>query len=283
MPKKRKTHYTFEENEKGVKVLTEKPLERNENFQAKRSRKFCLVSYIDRNALEYFVKSQPWIQHWAMCSHDKDIKDDGTPKEFHTHILLYTYDGKTSSAIKKIFDRYSAEVYKNEDTEAQNTLCQVAHDMPYQWRYLIHKDNPEKARYEQIERICDDFSYWHKMELSQGMTASDNNTGLAMVEDILAGTATREMCRRYGKDYIYHAPLLKSACHDIAREEYDQKHLDFKEVCEFLLSGSNVPFKEDYKYVFFMVLDYIRKECQVVYNSKINIYLDEGEKNADNA
>ena len=274
MPKKRKTQIVFEENKDGVKVLTEKPIERNENFKARRSRKFCLISYIDRHALERFVISQEWIQHWAMCSHDRDIKEDGTVKGFHTHILLYTYDAKTSTAIRKIFDRYSAEVYQYEDVKPQNTLCQECHDMPYQWRYLIHKDNPERAQYEEIERICDDFSYWHKMETTLGMTASDTNSGLAMVEDILAGTSTREMCRRYGRNYIYHVPHLMNVAHNIAKEEFNGGQWDFKEVCSLLLDGTN-KFSEEYKYIFFMILDYIKSECITQYNAKVDFYLNE--------
>ena len=109
-----------------------------------RDRKFCLTSYIDYNSITHFLKRCEWVQHWAVCYHDSDLNDDGTPKRPHTHILLYTYNAKTASAIKKNFDRYSAEIYRGTDIEPQNTLTQICFDMPTQWRYLIHADDRDK-------------------------------------------------------------------------------------------------------------------------------------------
>ncbi len=247
------------------------------NARVVRSRKFCLISYIDRTALEKFLTSAVWVQHWALCSHDRDVKEDGTPKEFHTHILLYTYDAKTASSVKKIFDRYSAEIYQNEDMEAQNTLCQVMNDVAYQWRYLVHKDNPDKAQYEEVERICDNYAYWLNACQSQGMTASDSNSGLSMVEDMLAGTKTIEMVRRYGREYIYHSHMLEKTCHNIIRDELradvDNGNMNMLDFFPLLLE--NAPLKKEDIQIFFNVLDYIRSECIITYNSKINIYLDE--------
>lgn len=255
-------------------------------IQEKRSRRFSLTTYIDREAVESFVSSQSWVQHWAMCTHDRDIKEDGTPKEVHTHILLYTYDAKTSSALRKIFDRFSAELYEGTDKEVQNTMCQVLYDTVYMWRYLVHKDDKDKAQYDDLERICDDFAYWTKLEKSQGMTDSKENMGLQVFNDILDGVTTRELIERYGKDYIYHAHMYKQVVCDYNREEsvkawrseLDKKAMfDITDLFPLLLEGS--PFTKATLNAFNLVLDYIKRECLFTYNSKINLYLEDKNEN----
>lgn len=94
----------------------------NKAFQEKRSRSFCITTYIERNALERFLKSSQWLRHWAYCEHDKDTDEKGNPKTSHIHVILYTYNSKTSSAVKKLFDRYSAQIYYGTGIEPQNTL-----------------------------------------------------------------------------------------------------------------------------------------------------------------
>ena len=64
---------------------TEQVNRRKPQIKEKRSRKFCLSSYIDVRALEPYISTQPWVQHWAMCTHDRDLKEDGSTKETHTH------------------------------------------------------------------------------------------------------------------------------------------------------------------------------------------------------
>lgn len=132
-----------------------------------RDRKFSLTSYIRPEQLEILLRRSDWIQHWAYCTHNKDVLADGSLKEVHTHVILYTYNAKTSSAIRKIFDRYAVEICK-EGEKPQNTLCQVCSDMVSAYRYLIHADQKNKAQYEPLERVCDDYAYWQKLEESCG-------------------------------------------------------------------------------------------------------------------
>lgn len=183
------------------------------------SRRFCLVSYIEPDALLKFLQSRTWIQHWAMITHDNDVLEDGSPKEKHTHVLLYTFSHKSSSAIKKNFDRFSAEYYRGKG-EAQNTLVQICSDMVKQWRYLIHVDDLDKFQYDQSERLCDSIDYWVKYEGSDGLNDSQNNVGLAMLNDLLNGATTMQMCERYGKEYIYHKAHFESVKQSHISEEY---------------------------------------------------------------
>ena len=63
------------------------------------TRRFNIRTYIKPDIVDRFLKTAPWVQYWAYCYHDKDVYEDGSSKEPHTHILLYTYHQKTSSAM----------------------------------------------------------------------------------------------------------------------------------------------------------------------------------------
>ena len=67
--------------------------------------------------------------------HDQDVNPDGQPKKAHYHVMLM-YDGKKSEeqarADISTFGGVGCEVVKNTRSYA---------------RYLTHKDNPDKAQY----------------------------------------------------------------------------------------------------------------------------------------
>lgn len=287
MPKKKtetkKTIFEFVVN--GEKVVfeqeapktekAEKSPSNPEHSEEKRDRKFCLSSYIDRNSLLYFLKRSEWIQHWAICTHDRDTKEDGTPKDEHTHILIYTYNAKTASAIKKAFDRYSNEIYRDTETEPQNTLAQICFDMPSQWRYLIHADNREKAQYDTNERLCDDFAYWNKLEISSGMNDSSNNLGLAMLKDYMDGVHPLEMARRYGKEYIYHLSHFQKFAFEVFKADARNKvnTLNLRDMMRLCLESS--PLSAENINTFWVVYDFIISQINQNYNSQIEFYLTE--------
>ena len=69
--------------------------------------------------------------------HDKDLNADNTPKKAHYHIIL-CYEGPTT--------------YKNvcSLTESLNQpIPQPLEQLRGYYRYLIHKDNPEKYQYDE--------------------------------------------------------------------------------------------------------------------------------------
>ncbi len=71
--------------------------------------------------------------------HDKDINPDGTPKKPHYHIIL-VYAGPTTWAnVKQLTDELNAP--------GPIPLDQIRG----YYRYLTHKDNPEKAQYDEHE------------------------------------------------------------------------------------------------------------------------------------
>lgn len=69
--------------------------------------------------------------------HDKDINPDHTPKKPHYHVIL-TYSGPTSYNVVKAL------------TDSLNQpIPQALEQVRGYYRYLTHKDNPEKAQYDE--------------------------------------------------------------------------------------------------------------------------------------
>ena len=67
--------------------------------------------------------------------HDKDVNPDGTPKKPHYHIILCYSNTTTFNNVKRI-------------TDSLNQPIPIALDMVRgYYRYLTHKDNPEKFQY----------------------------------------------------------------------------------------------------------------------------------------
>lgn len=83
--------------------------------------------------------------------HDKDVNPDGTPKKPHYHIILCFPNTTTYNNVKSITDSLNQPIPISLD--AVNGY----------YRYLTHKDNPEKYQYspEDIENLngfsIDDF------------------------------------------------------------------------------------------------------------------------------
>ena len=71
--------------------------------------------------------------------HDKDINPDNTPKKPHYHVIL-TYSGPTSyNVVKALTDGFN------------QPIPQALEQVRGYYRYLTHKDNPEKAQYDERE------------------------------------------------------------------------------------------------------------------------------------
>lgn len=71
--------------------------------------------------------------------HDKDINPDNTPKKPHYHIIL-AYDGPTT---------YSNVSYLT--SSLSQPIPQPLEQLRGYYRYLTHKDNPEKYQYNEWE------------------------------------------------------------------------------------------------------------------------------------
>lgn len=114
-------------------------------------------------------------QHYAYIVHDKE------EKEKHWHVLCTFKVWKSLASIKSIIDN------------RQNVFGEEIHDKQAAYRYLTHKDNPEKYQYEEEEVKSDDKGFWRGEE--QGDVVE-------LLDDIIDGMSFRDMAIKYGKDFV---------------------------------------------------------------------------------
>lgn len=75
--------------------------------------------------------------------HEKELKEDGTYKKKHRHIVVIWEEEIKYEQAKELFEKCGIVIHYY----GVHTLVGVA-------RYLTHKDNPEKEQYKDEEVIC---------------------------------------------------------------------------------------------------------------------------------
>ena len=167
----------------------------------KRSRYFSLVTYITDTTriVELIGKKRNSIRAYALIKHDCDSVD------VHHHLVIRTHSAWTCPSVCKWF----------KDTETgQNTFAEFIHDTGAIMDYLTHENEVGTGKHiynkdDIIDGgICD--------LLPRGDTADDS---MAIVEDVLAGVSTREMCKRYGREFIYRFAAFMAVAEQIKEEE----------------------------------------------------------------
>lgn len=81
------------------------------------------------------ILQQSGIQGAISPLHDKDINPDGEPKKSHYHIIITYNNSTTYSAVKAFTDSLNCPI------------PQPLEQVRGYYRYLTHKDNPEKWQY----------------------------------------------------------------------------------------------------------------------------------------
>lgn len=100
------------------------------------------MQYIDKSHyktiddLETAIKGLTNIKTYAIITHDKDIKDNGSLKAPHFHAILTFSDTTTFGAIAKALHTEPQYINKIKSTTKTAQL------------YLVHRNNPEKAQYD---------------------------------------------------------------------------------------------------------------------------------------
>ena len=178
-----------------------------------RSRNFSLVSYLSREELQIALLAHTQqIKQYAFAYHDKDLNEDGTPKEAHFHIVLCLYNATSLSAVRRWFSGYI-----DNDGKSINTLGQICNDIFSQYDYLTHNtlECREKGKYQYPQEIveCSDKQYFK----ANDDFSADNHT-LAM-NDYLNGVPLRTLYKVYGRDFIIHYSSIKNLAQDIEMED----------------------------------------------------------------
>ena len=193
--------------------------------KSSRVRHFSLVFYgtdieLDKLLLTYNCR----IAHYAHIKHDKDVyledmyEEDGKTlkhkkgelEKVHRHILISFYNAHTFSAVKKLFT-----------TEEDKPRVEKITDIGAMYRYLTHKDNPEKYQYKDTDIVSDDINFYEKV-LLEGTKKETDNISESIINDMLKGVSPRIMVSRYGRDYVIHMRQYKDCVQEI--REWDVSH-----------------------------------------------------------
>lgn len=177
----------------------------------KRSRNFSLISYLDEIQIKFVLcEHANHIKSCAYIYHDKDMKEDGTLKEPHYHILLCLYNARYESSIKNWFMRF-----ENSDGDLINTHTQVCRDISNTYRYLTHSTENSKDKY----RYSKDDIKGVNLDFFKDLDEQDKDNALCALEDLLNGISYRVLFQRYGRDVIYHISQLQQAYLMVRMEE----------------------------------------------------------------
>ena len=107
-----------------------------------KKRQWAFVCYPESLPPDWIeILKQSGLQCAISPLHDKDINPDNTPKKPHYHVIL-VYAGPTT--------------YNNVATftaSINGTIPQPLEQVRGYYRYLTHKDNPEKAQYDEKDII----------------------------------------------------------------------------------------------------------------------------------
>ena len=190
-----------------------------------RFRHFCIVFYPTQK--ELFRKLHEYserIAHYAFVVHDKDrylddlidkdgnyVHRKGDIEKVHIQLIVSLYNGATVKAVARLFK-----------TENDNAKVEAINDLVAQYRYLTHKDDPEKYQYSDEEIISDDINHYEKMCV-RGDKRDTDEKAVEIVEAILAGINPRILLHRYGRDFAIHKKQYEECAESIRLwEMYDR-------------------------------------------------------------
>lgn len=182
----------------------------------KRFYSFRLISYASEMEIQELLK---YCSKWEYIWHDKDLKDDGTPKEPHWHINVVLKQWKTVTGVCKLIK-----------SEA-NTLAIPMIDKVEAHEYLTHKNNPEKYQYDSSL-----IKHSGKQLVNEGEDKEQINE--EWLTTLINARTLREKAIKLGKDYIRYRKQYEEFIDDLIMEEADMelginrnvKAMDYDEV-----------------------------------------------------
>lgn len=184
--------------------------------QAKTTRHFVETYHCEDVISKVLEEHMDSILHYAYIYHDKDKKEDGTPKEPHWHILLRLKSSRTLHAVQGWFDRHIEEVANTRNPEPCASIG-------LSYGYLTHKHHPSKAQYSPSLIRTDDRAWFecalYVAERDMYFPKEVDNGYVQMYLDILSGYTVRDMVNKWGKSYIFASDKLNRLALQTRQEE----------------------------------------------------------------
>lgn len=180
---------------------------KRDNYLNVRAYSWSLITYATSNEVHQFILEHlDIIKYYAYIVHDNDIKDDGTPKEKHIHLLLvFNYSIQLGAIINKM--RFEC-----------NTMGEPMRDKVSAYNYLTHKDNCDKYQYNELDIITNNKEYF--LSTTTRIKKEDENFKyLELIEDLCKGYTFRDMIIKYGRDFIIHYKQYQEMAYFVLNEK----------------------------------------------------------------
>lgn len=172
-------------------------------FNAIRTNWYDIVSYLsEEEIIELCHNLMP--QSFSLCTHDLDLREDGTLKKIHTHVVLCFKTRKRALTLAKLFN--------TTELRGINTSLQLIGS----YEYLIHQNEEDKVKYEKSKRYTFNENFFNDLYLQ---TCDGCDDTLSIIDNIITGVPTRKLVALYGRDLVYHYKNYLEVANAIITEE----------------------------------------------------------------
>lgn len=139
-----------------------------------KKRNWAFVCYPDSLPTDWLdVLQQTGLPLCISPLHDKDLDPTGTPKKPHYHVIL-NYEGPTSAAVVKALVTGKLNAPDPQPLESIRGY----------YRYLTHKDNPEKYQYDERDiKTINGFNISNFIELTRAETTKIKSEIQALIRE----------------------------------------------------------------------------------------------------
>lgn len=164
-----------------------------------------LISYVSEDKIKaVLLLHARQIAHYAYIWHNKDNNEP------HWHICLVLAAGNACPA-QRVLKWFA---------DKQNTFIEPMIDRGAMFTYLTHSDEKSisagKADYSPDSIICDDREWWNTKDKQYlGVDKS-----VQIIDDILSKVPYRQLCLKYGRDFIINFERYKRMAVMIHDEEW---------------------------------------------------------------
>lgn len=166
----------------------------------------CSAKYIsgicyDQEGLSNFVKdNNSVVDEYAYILHDRDAKEDGTPKEPHYHFLFVLRRSRRLSDIHSCMKK----------SLQGNVMLQSCHSVSGAYGYLTHENEDSKVHYDESSIVSSaDSSFW-KSDISSTDGDKSCDSIMSAYLDLLNSMPLTDCAKKYGRDFIIHYNHIKS-------------------------------------------------------------------------
>ena len=162
------------------------------NVKQSRFYSWGYIAYGDESNIARFCREQG--RNWAYVLHDKDLKEDGTTKEPHYHVVITFEQQKSFASAVRIAKEYLEG----------NVMAEAIADLGGALLYLTHETDSAIAdgKYQYDREIVRYSSKDFYTKYVKGEEVSENEQ---FVEDLLCHErdfSVIKMAKRYGRDFI---------------------------------------------------------------------------------